>query len=93
MSESDDLEALAQQTAARLEEELVATSEEVDFQMGTYLLAAVAAELGQQVQRRCLELARQGHSAWEVAAADAESLINGAWRCMESIRRLSGGRW
>lgn len=89
MAIQEQLEQRAQRLADRLVDELVQSSEAVDFQMGTYLLAALAAELGQRVQRRCWEQARAASSNWEMAAAEAETLITAAWRCMETISVLS----
>src|SRR5438128_759590 len=43
MPARDDLELRASQLAAQLSDELVESSEQVDFRMGTYLLAALAA--------------------------------------------------
>jgi hypothetical protein len=81
----EDLEEQARQEVELLVERLVQRSESVDFRQGTYLLAAVAAELGNQVQRRCWELARDGDPTWEVAGSETETLINAAWRCMATI--------
>jgi hypothetical protein len=85
----DDLEEQARQHADFLLDYLVQRSESVDFRQGTYLLAALAAELGGIVQRRCWDLARTGDPAWEVAGSEAESLINAAWRCMATVAGLS----
>jgi hypothetical protein len=85
----DELDAQARDLAARLLDDLVVASERVDFRGGTYLLTALAAELGQHVQRRCWDLARAGDGRWELAVAESESMINGAWRAMEMISRLS----
>src|SRR5918912_606683 len=82
MATRDDLEKRAG--------ELVESSEQVDFRTGTYLLAALAAELGQRVQRRCWEQARRSTADWAMAAAEAETLITAAWRCMETVSVLSG---
>ena len=71
MATRDDLEKRAGELAARLSDELVESSEQVDFRMGTYLLAALAAELGQRVQRRCWEQARRSTASWDMAAAEA----------------------
>ncbi len=68
---------------------LVQRSESVDYRAGTYLLAALAAELGGIVQRRCWDLARTGDPTWEMAGSEAETLINAAWRCMATIAGLS----
>ena len=84
-SRREDLEDVARQQAELLVEHLVGRSESVDYRQGTYLLAALAAELGGHVQRRCWELARAGDPAWEIAGSEAETLINAAWRCMASI--------
>ena len=89
MARRDELEAQARALAAGLLQQQVAASEQVDFRAGTYLLASLAAELGQIVQRRCGELARAGDGRWELAFAESESLINGAWRAMEMIARRS----
>lgn len=92
MQQRDDLEGRATVLVDRLFEELVGSAEDVDFRAGTYLLAAVAAELGQRVQGRCWDLARTANSAWELAAADADTLITGAWRCMETVAQLTERR-
>ena len=89
MTYRDELEEQARQHADFLLDYLVQRSESVDFRQGTYLLAALAAELGGIVQRRCWDLARTGDPAWEVAGSEAESLINAAWRCMASVAGLS----
>ena len=89
MAAHEELETRAAELAARLANELVESSEDVDFRTGTYLLLALAAELGQRAQNRCYDQARRGRSGWEQAAVEAETLINGAWRCMESISLLS----
>jgi hypothetical protein len=89
MGARDDLEQRAGTLAARLADELVESSEQVDFRMGTYLLAALAAELGQRVQHRCWEQARRSTANWDMAAAEAETLITAAWRCMETVSVLS----
>lgn len=89
MAIREQLEERAQRLADRLTDELVQSSEAVDYQMGTYLLAALAAELGQRVQQRCWEQARVASSNWEMAAAEAETLITAAWRCMETISVLA----
>lgn len=68
---------------------LVQRSESVDYRAGTYLLAALAAELGGIVQRRCWDLARTGDPSWEMAGSEAETLINAAWRCMATVAGLS----
>lgn len=85
----DELEEQAQQHAAVLLDYLVQRSESVDFRQGTYLLSALAAELGGIVQRRCWELAQNGDPTWEMAGAEAETLINAAWRCMATVAALS----
>ena len=89
MAAREDLERRASDLASQLSDELVESSELVDFRMGTFLLAALAAELGQRVQLRCWEQARRSASSWEVAAAEAETLITAAWRCMETVSVLS----
>ena len=89
MARRDELEEQARQHADVLLDYLVQRSESVDFRAGTYLLAALAAELGGIVQRRCWDLARTGDPAWEMAGSEAETLINAAWRCMASIDGLS----
>jgi hypothetical protein len=86
---SDELEAQARQHADFLLEYLVQRSESVEFRQGTYLLAALAAELGGIVQRRCWELARSGDPGWELGASEAETLINAAWRSMATIDGLT----
>lgn len=85
MPRRENLEDIARQQAELLVEHLVGRSESVDYRQGTYLLAALAAELGSQVQRRCWELAKSGQPAWEIGASEAETLINAAWRCMATI--------
>jgi len=90
MPARDDLELRASQLAAQLSDELVESSEQVDFRMGTYLLAALTAELGQRVQQRCWEQSRRSSANWDMAAAEAETLITAAWRCMETVSVLSG---
>jgi hypothetical protein len=85
----DQLEEQARQHADVLLDYLVQRSESVDFRQGTYLLAALAAELGGIVQRRCWDLAREGDPSWEVAGSEAETLINAAWRCMATVAGLS----
>jgi hypothetical protein len=89
MSARDSLEEQARAHADVLLDYLVQRSESVDFRQGTYLLAALAAELGGIVQRRCWELAKEGDPGWEMAGSEAETLINAAWRCMASIDGLS----
>lgn len=90
MAAREDLERQASELAARLVDELVESSEQVDFRMGTYLLAGLTAELGERVQRRCWEEARRSTANWDMAAAEAETLITAAWRCMETVSVLSG---
>jgi hypothetical protein len=85
----DELEEQARQHADVLLDYLVQRSESVDYRQGTYLLAALAAELGGIVQRRCWDLARDGDPTWEMAGSEAETLINAAWRCMATIAGLS----
>jgi hypothetical protein len=85
----DELEEQARQHADALLDYLVQRSESVDFRTGTYLLAALAAELGGIVQRRCWDLARTGDPTWEMAGGEAETMINAAWRCMATIAGLS----
>jgi hypothetical protein len=85
----DELEEQARQHADVLLDYLVQRSESVDYRAGTYLLAALAAELGGIVQRRCWDLAREGDPTWEMAGSEAETLINAAWRCMATIAGLS----
>lgn len=89
MTNRDDLEEQARQHADFLLDYLVQRSESVDYRAGTYLLAALAAELGGIVQRRCWDLARTGDPAWEMAGSEAETLINAAWRSMATIDGLS----
>ena len=89
MTYRDELEEQARQHAEFLLDYLVQRSESVDFRQGTYLLAALAAELGGIVQRRCWDLARTGDPAWEMAGGEAETLINAAWRSMATIAGLS----
>lgn len=84
----DELEEQAREQADVLLEYLVQRSEQVEYRQGTYLLAALAAELGSIVQRRCWELAKEGDPGWEMAAGDVETLINAAWRCMASVDAL-----
>ena len=85
----DELEARGRELAARLVDDAVVSSERLDFRGGTFLLAVLAAEIGQHVQRRCWDLARAGDGRWELGVAEAESLINGAWRTMEMVSKLS----
>ena len=91
MASREELELQALELTNRLVDDLVATSERVDFQAGTYLLAALAAAIGERVQTRCWEQARRSSKTWDMAAAEAETLITAAWRCMETIGVLSGG--
>lgn len=85
MARREDIEERARLQAELLVDHLVGRSESVDYRQGTYLLAALAAELGAHVQRRCWELAKTGEPSWEIAGSEAESLINAAWRCMATI--------
>lgn len=85
MTHRDELEEQAREQADVLLEFLVQRSEQLEYRQGTYLLAALAAELGAIVQRRCWELAKEGDPTWEMAAGEAETLINAAWRCMASV--------
>ena len=85
----DDLEARASTLAGELVDRLVGSAEDVDFRSGTYLLTAVAAELGQYIYQRCVNLARSEHGSWDLAAADADTLVTGAWRCGETISQLT----
>ena len=89
MTYRDELEEQARQHADVLLDYLVQRSESVDFRQGTYLLAALAAELGGIVQSRCWDLAKEGDPSWEMAGSEAETLINAAWRCMATIAGLS----
>ena len=89
MTYRDDLEEQARQQADLLLDYLVQRSETVDYRQGTYLLAALASELGGIVQRRCWDLAKDGDPSWEIAGGEAETLINAAWRCMATISALS----
>ncbi len=90
MAARDILEQRAGELAARLADELVESSEQVDFRMGTFLLTALVAELGQRVQQRGWEQGRRSTANWDMAAAEAETLITAAWRCMETVSVLSG---
>jgi hypothetical protein len=81
----EDLEEQARQRADQLVDELVSGSESVDYRQGTYLLAALAAEIGARVQHRCWELAKLNDPAWEIAGSEAETVINAAWRCMATV--------
>ncbi len=85
----DELEARASDIATELIDRLVGSAEDVDYRAGTYLLSAIAAELGQHIHRRCIELARNANGTWELAAADADSLVTGAWRCGETVSQLT----
>jgi hypothetical protein len=85
----DELEEQARVHADVLLDYLVQRSESVDFRQGTYLLAALAAELGGIVQRRCWDLAKVGDPTWDMAGMEAETLINAAWRSMATIAGLS----
>ncbi|MFN8632699.1 MAG: hypothetical protein U0893_02505 [Chloroflexota bacterium] len=89
MTYRDALEEQAREHADVLLDYLVQRSESVDFRQGTYLLAALAAELGGIVQRRCWDLAKTGDPSWEMAGSEAETLINAAWRCMATVAGLS----
>lgn len=89
MATREELEQLARAYVAAITEELVQRSEDVDFRQGTYLLGAMAAELGALVQQRCWELARSSGSNWEIASSEAETLINAAWKCMAEISARS----
>ena len=89
MTYRDELEEQARQHADELLDFLVQRSESVDYRTGTYLLAALSAELGGIFQRRCWDLARTGDPDWEMAGSEAETLINAAWRCMATIAGLS----
>jgi hypothetical protein len=89
MAAREDLEQEACDLAVRLADELVESSERVDHRMGTFLLTALIAELGQRVQHRCWEQARRTNPSWDMAAAEAETLITAAWRCMETVGVLS----
>ena len=51
MAAREGLEKRAAELASRLADELVESSEQVDFRMGTFLLSALTAELGQRVQQ------------------------------------------
>ena len=89
MTYRDELEEQARQHADFLLDYLVQRSESVDYRQGTYLLAALAAELGGIAQRRCWDLAKDGDPAWEMAGGEAETLINAAWRCMATVAGIS----
>ncbi len=85
MANREELEAQAGQRALSLVDHLVERSEQIDYRQGTYLLAALAAELGVHIQHRCWELAKTNDPVWEVAASDTETLINAAWRTMAAV--------
>ncbi len=85
MPTRQELERHAAELASRLTDELVESSEQVDHRQGTFLLVALAAELGQRAQSRCWEEARRSGGSWEMAASEAETLITAAWRCLETI--------
>lgn len=89
MVQREELEEQARQQAELLLEYLVQRSESIDYRQGTYLLTALAAELGVQVQRRCWELAKSNDPSWEIGGSEAETLINGAWRVMATVAGLS----
>ncbi len=89
MAEREAIEEQAREQAERLLDFLVQRSESIDYRQGTYLLAALAAELGLQVQLRCWELAKTNDPSWEIGGSEAETLINGAWRVMATIASLS----
>ena len=89
MLDRDNLEARAARIVDELVDRLVEGSEDVDFRGGTFLLTSMAAEIGQRVHRRCIDLARAGDGSWELAASDADSLLTGAWRCGETIVQLT----
>ena len=85
MASREELEEQARQQAEWLVDHLVERSEQIDYRQGTYLLAALAAELGAHVQHRCWELAKTNDPSWEVAGSETETLINAAWRCMATV--------
>ncbi|MCC7105312.1 MAG: hypothetical protein IT307_09235 [Chloroflexi bacterium] len=89
MAVREELERRAAELAARLTDELVESSEQVDSRMGTYLLTALVSELGQRVQQRCWDQARRSDPRWDMAAAEAETLITASWRCGETVAQLS----
>ena len=89
MTARDELDRQAAALAARLADELVESSERVDYRMGSYLLAALVAELAQRIEARCWEQARRAPGHWERAAAEADTLVASAWRAMETISLLS----
>ncbi len=89
MTQREEIEEQARQQADVLLEFLVQRSESIDYRQGTYLLAALAAELGLHVQRRCWELAKTADPSWEIGGSEAETLINGAWRVMATVASLS----
>ena len=85
MASREALEEQARRQAEWLVDHLVERSEQIDYRQGTYLLAALAAELGAHVQHRCWELAKTSDPSWEVAGSETETLINAAWRCMATV--------
>ena len=85
MASREELEEQARRQAELLVDHLVERSERIDYRQGTYLLAALAAELGVHVQHRCWELAKTNDPSWEVAGSETETLINAAWRCMATV--------
>ena len=85
MASREELEEQARRQAEWLVDHLVERSEQIDYRQGTYLLAALAAELGAHVQHRCWELAKTNDPSWEVAGSETETLINAAWRCMATV--------
>jgi hypothetical protein len=89
MTARDRLDQQASALAARLSDELVEGSEQVDYRMGTYLLAALVAELAQRIEARCWEQARRTPGHWERAASEADTLVASAWRCIETVSLLS----
>ena len=91
MISRETLERQASEAARSLVSHQVESSEMIDFRAGTYLLAAVAAEIGERVRARCREQSRRSSSQWDLAAAEAETLITASWRCMETISALSDG--
>ena len=54
-----------------------------------HAMVALAAELGQRAQSRCWEQASRSAGHWEIAAAEAETMITAAWRCQETIAASS----
>jgi len=91
VADREAIEEQARKQAELLLDLLVERSESIDYRQGTYLLAALAAELGTRVQRRCWELAKTNDPSWEIGGSEAETLINGAWRVMATIATLSDG--